>query len=62
MRNPNLNESDAAGMVSALLERLATQTRPAGSSKPAATAMPRQMSIVDFTEELLKQVARNKRT
>lgn len=59
MRNPDFNEADAAGIVSTLLDRIATVPSPAGH---AANAPRRQMSIVEFTEELLKQVARNKRS
>lgn len=61
MRNPEFNRADAAGVVSALLDRLSDNTTQAPAPHGTGGAAPRQMSIVDFTEELLKQVARNKR-
>lgn len=59
MRNHDFNDSDAAGMVSTLLERIA---HTSASPRQPGTAPQRQMSIVEFTEELLQQVARNKRS
>ncbi|HEY8609071.1 MAG TPA: hypothetical protein VIM12_18295 [Noviherbaspirillum sp.] len=61
MRNPEFNPADAAGILSDLLDRVATRPAavPGQEARPSA---PRQMSIVDFTEELLKQVAANKRS
>lgn len=59
MRNPDFNNTDAAGIVATLLEQIAANTSSAG---PGESAPVRQMSIVEFTEELLKQVARNKRS
>ncbi|GIZ50057.1 hypothetical protein [Noviherbaspirillum aridicola] len=59
MRNQDFNDSDAARVVSTLLDRIAT-TPPATAQ--AGAAQQRQMSIVEFTEELLRQVARNKRS
>lgn len=56
MRKPEFNRADAADIVSTLLDRIATAP---SASTPVGTLpqQQRQLSIVEFTEELLKQVA-----
>jgi hypothetical protein len=60
MRNPDSTDPDASAIVSELLDQLSTTTA-APLSHGTRRNPPRQMSTVEFTEELLSQVGRNKR-